>query len=277
MIGARLPIRSSIPIVDYELLESGAILAVAYLFARSIAYAIEAHHRQEHVVTPAYSVRLFLDLLIAAIVILLLFLVFGADVQSIFFGSAFLGIVLGLAAQTVLSNVFAGVTLAVSGPFRPGDRISLISSSYGALGPTHAHETLYPAYTGTVRATGLIYTTLQLDTGRIARIPNSVALQALVVNLTQTPFHSQRVRVTLPLAVPMSLFDELLTEYSRKFQPAGQGVPAPRVEVAEIGPSTWDAVVVLWTVESNEELIRDRVLRLLLPKAQTTILSLGKE
>jgi small conductance mechanosensitive channel len=275
-IGAHPPIRSYIPPLDFELLESAAILGVAYLFGRSVASALEAHEAREVVVSHAYSLRLFVNLLITSIVILLLFLVFGTDVQSIFFGSAFLGIVLGLAAQTVLSNVFSGITLVASSPFRAGDRISLISSSYGALAPSHPHETLYPAYTGTVRDTGLIYTVLQLDNGRIARIPNSVVLQALVVNLTQTPFHSQRVRITLPLAVPLSVLEDVLREYSQKYQPAGQGVPPPRVEVAEVASATWDGVVVLWTVESNEELIRDRVLRLILPRAQDARASANK-
>lgn len=270
-IGNHPAIRSLIPPLEFELLEAAAILGVGYLFSRSVSVALRAQQLREELVSHAHALGLLFNLIIGALVLLLLFLVFGTDVQSIFFGSAFLGIVLGLAAQTVLSNVFSGITLVASAPFTAGDRISLISASYGALAPSHPHETLYPSYTGTVRDTGLIYTVLQLDNGRIARIPNSVVLQALVVNLTQTPFHSQRVRLTLPHRIPLSVLEEVLAEYARRYQPIGQGAPPPRVEVGDISPYTWDGVVVLWTVESNEELIRDRVLRLLLPRVTNQV------
>ena len=44
----------------------------------------------------------------------------GVDVSSVILGSAFASVILGLAAQTVLSNVIAGVALVVTRPSRWG-------------------------------------------------------------------------------------------------------------------------------------------------------------
>ena len=88
-------------------------------------------------------------------------------ISQLLVGGAITSIILGIAAQQSLSNVFSGLVLLLSHPFRVGDTVRLRS---GALGGQHE---------GTVTEIGITY--LQLDTGdELMFLPNSQVLAAAV-------------------------------------------------------------------------------------------------
>jgi small conductance mechanosensitive channel len=252
----------------FQGLEALAILLVGFFAARLFGTAIRTYLQYIGNVTHATAVRFLVNILVAMGVTAALLHVFNVSLGNLLLSSAFAGIVIGLAAQTVLANVFAGLLIVLSTPFRVGDRIGLISSSYGALAPTYPHELTYPTYSGTVRAIGLIYTDMRLDSGRVAKIPNQVLLGALILNLSHASPRGYRIRVTFDRKVPVGRLEEALAEYV-KLHPPIPGYPEPHVEVADVGPSTWDGVVVLWSNEATEESIRDAVLRRVLTKVAT--------
>jgi small-conductance mechanosensitive channel len=84
-----------------------------------------------------------------------------------FVGGTVVAVVLGVAAQQLLGNLFAGLVLLVARPYRPGEYIRIRS---GALGGPHE---------GTVTVLGLLYTTIRSTEGDI-NIPNSALLGAAV-------------------------------------------------------------------------------------------------
>jgi small-conductance mechanosensitive channel len=82
-------------------------------------------------------------------------------------GGALTSVLLGIAAQQSLSNIFAGMVLLLSRPFHVGDRIRLRA---GALGGQ---------LDGTVTEIGITY--IRLDTGEtVMSVPNSQVLAAAV-------------------------------------------------------------------------------------------------
>ncbi|HEV2316907.1 MAG TPA: mechanosensitive ion channel family protein [Thermoplasmata archaeon] len=251
---------------DYGFLVAGWVLLSGYLLHRTLTSAIREWGTLHDQVAQAFGVRVLVDLAIGAGMVLALFAVFNLGLTTIFYGSAFTGVVLVLATQTLLGNIFAGLMLLVATPYRIGDRISVVSASYGAFSPTYPHEMTYPAYTGRVEETGLTYTVVRLDSGRVAKIPNSVILQALVVNLSQAPTRQTRVRVTLPYTVAVAEFEAAVKEVEQSLPQTPQGYPRPVPQVADLQPTTWDGVVVLWTKEVNDEQVRDQVLRVLLAR-----------
>jgi small-conductance mechanosensitive channel len=246
------------------LLEAGGIVLVAYLVARAVTGAATAVIVRRGEFARGHAVRLFLNLLIAIAAVFALFKLAGVSAESIFLGSAFAGIVLGLAAQTVLANVFAGLLLVVADPFRPGDRVSFVNSSYGVLPPTYPHETMYPAYAGTIVDIGLIYTILALDRGGIAKLPNNVVMSALVLEPRATAL--QRIRMTFPLAVPVAAVEAALGEIAPTLPSSPPGSPGPRFEVTDLSVATWDGVVVLWSPDPDAAEVRDRILRAVLDR-----------
>lgn len=82
-------------------------------------------------------------------------------------GGALTSVLLGIAAQQSLSNIFAGMVLLLSRPFHVGDHIQLRA---GALGGQ---------LEGTVTEIGITY--IRLDTGdTVMSVPNSQVLAAAV-------------------------------------------------------------------------------------------------
>ncbi|HYA10372.1 MAG TPA: mechanosensitive ion channel family protein [Thermoplasmata archaeon] len=245
------------------LLEAGAIVLVAFLVARAVANATGAL-LQRHGLTPrGHAVRLFLNLLIATGTVLALFKLAGVSLESIFIGAGFAGIVLGLASQTVLSNVFAGMLLVLADPFRPGDHVAFIASQYGVLAPSYPHEQALPAYTGTVDDVGLTYTAIALDSGGMAKVPNAIVIQAMVVLARGPVVH--RVRMTFPYTTPVAAVEAAMADVAREFPPPYPGAPAPRLEATDLSATTWDAVIVLWSAVQPSGVVRDRVIRCVLP------------
>ena len=252
------------------LLEGGAIILVAWASARAFTSAMNEVLRRRGQQSHGATLRIFLNLLIAVGAVLALFELAGVSAQSIFLGSAFAGIVLGLAAQTVLSNVFAGLLLVVANPFHPGERISIISSSYGAFSSSYPHEMNYPSYSGTVEDVELLYTILRLDSGGIAKVPNSVVLSALLLQPRHAASRLHRVRMTFPFATDTSVVEGALADVAAAFPTDAARVP-PRLEVADIGVATWDGVIVLWSTVLEDGLVRDRVMRAVLVRLRAAL------
>lgn len=245
------------------LLEAGAVVLVAWAAAQAFTNAVNAVLRRQGQMHHGATIRVFLNILIAVGAILALARLAGVSIESIFLGSAFAGIVLGLAAQTVLSNVFAGLLLVVASPFHPGDRVSIISSSYGAFAPSYPHEMAYPSYSGTVEDVQLLYTILRLDAGGVAKVPNSVVLAALILQPTPGVPKVYRVRMTFPITVPTRAVEGVLSEVARAF-PEDAGLAPPHMQVTDISPTTWDGVVLVSTRVQDDGLVRDRVMRAIL-------------
>ncbi|MHB1445123.1 MAG: mechanosensitive ion channel family protein, partial [Acidimicrobiales bacterium] len=88
-------------------------------------------------------------------------------VQHLLIGGALTGVVLGIALQQVLGNMFAGIVLLFVRPFVVGDRIRIRSGSFG--GPI----------AGTITNIDLTYVSLAADDGPL-RIPNSLMLASAV-------------------------------------------------------------------------------------------------
>jgi small-conductance mechanosensitive channel len=249
---------------DLLLFEAGSVALVAWLVARSVSAAASEVLARRGQKRHGATVRLFLNLVVAVGLTLALFKLAGVSAESIFLGSAFAGIVLGLASQTVLANVFAGLLLVVANPFQVGDRVSIVTSSYGVLAPSYPHEAVQPAYSGIVEDIGLIYTALAVDSGGSAKIPNAVMLTALLLQPRPGAARAYRFRMTFPLSVPVSEVEAVLTEVGAAV--AGRGTTPPRLEVVDLAPTTWDGAVVFWSALNDETALRDKVLRTVLAR-----------
>jgi small-conductance mechanosensitive channel len=81
-------------------------------------------------------------------------------------------VVVGMAAQSTLSNLVAGISLVLYRPFKIGDRVQV-------SGPNGAEI-------GTIESIDLGYTTLQTADGRRLVIPNSTIAGQASINLSQS-------------------------------------------------------------------------------------------
>lgn len=110
----------------------------------------------------------------------------GVSGNALLAGGTFAGLVVGLAGQTVLSNVFAGLLIILARPFQPGDRVTLLTSQYGVIVPSYppkylSDDYLVPGYKGVISDIGLTYSMIKLDSGAPMKIPNNILIQAAVI------------------------------------------------------------------------------------------------
>jgi len=89
----------------------------------------------------------------------------AVPVQHLLLGGALTGVIVGIAAQQALGNVFAGLVLLMARPFSVGERVRVRSGALG--GP----------FEGVVSSMSLVYVTLDTDEGPI-KLPNSSLLAA---------------------------------------------------------------------------------------------------
>jgi small-conductance mechanosensitive channel len=87
-------------------------------------------------------------------------------------GASVASVVIGLAAQSTLGNLVAGVSITIYKPFRLGDTLQVAT-------PTGTEV-------GIVERISLGYTTLRSPDGRFVVLPNSVAASQVTINLSTT-------------------------------------------------------------------------------------------
>ncbi|HEY6538103.1 MAG TPA: mechanosensitive ion channel family protein [Candidatus Dormibacteraeota bacterium] len=111
---------------------------------------------------------------------------------------AIIGVVVGVAAQTSLSSVFAGIVLLMARPFTVGSWVHLRTYLFGGYD-----------YSGVITQIGVVYTTLDVG-GRLVRIPNSAAL-ASALTVTHVPIQLD-MELLLPPGVQLTRLHRELTQ-----------------------------------------------------------------
>jgi small conductance mechanosensitive channel len=150
---------------------------VAMLLSRGLRTAVHAAMTR-HAQIDRTTISFVQQLASAFIWVLMLILyahlipVLRAMGTALLAGASIASVVIGLAAQSTLGNLVAGVAITIYRPFRLGDTLQMAS-------PTGTEI-------GTVEMISLGYTTLRAPDGRLIVLPNSVAASQVMINLSQT-------------------------------------------------------------------------------------------
>jgi len=141
-------------------------------------WARRTESQVDDILIPVLS--LFGPLFLITIASLIILPMWGVDVSSVLLGAGVLGLVLGLALQETLSNIFSGLGLLIEAPFKRGDLIRLVNGKVCE-----------------VQRLGLRSTTLlSLDEQATIFMPNKVLATDYLTNLTK-PTAEQRYSVSV--------------------------------------------------------------------------------
>lgn len=159
--------------------------------------------------------------------------------SSILGGLGIISVAVGIAAQSVLGNLFAGVLTVYREPFRAGDQVAIGDVS------------------GTVIDVNLREIVIRTFDGKRVLIPNSVAHGGVIT--VQTGYERTRSTVLVGVAYETDL--ELAREVALaavRGVPAVHDDPPPRALIQEAGASTVNIAVLFWSgsqqMETNEAL-----------------------
>jgi small-conductance mechanosensitive channel len=143
----------------------------------------------------AGTVEFLIRLTALAVTVLLALWAANVSAQTFAVGGAFTAVIVGLAAQQTLGNLFAGIVLLTVRPFKLGERVRLQA---GALGGQ---------IEGIISSLGLMYTTLARGDDRVM-VPNTQVLAAAVVPLREP--EAVDVKVRLPAGIRPSQVQDIL-------------------------------------------------------------------
>ncbi len=153
---------------------------LAWLLSRAVKLAIHRYLDQaERAGADATGVR-FLGKLASLVIYLAAFACYAHVIpelqtlgKSLLAGVGVASVVVGLAAQSTLGNLIAGISLVLYRPFKLGDRVQITA-------PTGLE-------TGMVVNIDLGYTILRTTDERLLVIPNSIMASQTTLNLTSLP------------------------------------------------------------------------------------------
>ncbi|USI74988.1 cyclic nucleotide-binding domain-containing protein [Sphingomonas morindae] len=182
--------------------------------ASALALGRDAHSRQA---------RLFSDLVAGGIYLSAVFVVLNSvldlPVRGLLATSGVIAIVLGLALQNTLADLFSGIAVGVEQPFGVGDRVSIGSDVEGVVVEMNWRA---------IR--------LQTDSADIATVPNSIVAKSQLINRSR-PTERRGASVEIPIrshAPAARLFEAI--HQALLLCPALCDTPAPAVMLKAIGP-----------------------------------------
>jgi small-conductance mechanosensitive channel len=119
------------------------------------------------------SVRFMLRAVGYSALILMTLELLGISVGRLLLGGAVLGIILGVAAQQALGNLFASIVIVLTHPISVGQQVTLTS---GALGGQ---------YVGTIFDIGLTHTRLLEEDGNLVLLPNATLISGATIRFAK--------------------------------------------------------------------------------------------
>ena len=174
-----------------------ALIALGWALARQLGRGIVTPLFRRLDPATAGTVGFLIRLLTVVVMTIVALRIAGLSPSTLAVGGAFTAVIVGLAAQQTLGNLFAGLVLLSTRPFRVGERIELRG------GP------LAGSVEGIASSLGLFYTTLVSGADRVM-IPNSVLLNLAVIPLREP--ERVELRARFPSTVTPSEVQSRLTD-----------------------------------------------------------------
>ncbi len=177
------------------------------------------------------AVSLLGKVIIPAVAVFVIAGLLGVNLGNVILGVGFLGLVVGYATKSSLSNLFSGMQLLLDRPFKPGERVPLDDG-----------------HTAQVMRVGLLSSRfLDMDTYEQVVIPNSLIESQVIINMNAPDARwksSVKVRVTADQD-PRKV-EELMMEASRRTQQILQGKQAPVVRLSQVVDGRMMLTIFIW-------------------------------
>ncbi|MDE1861080.1 MAG: mechanosensitive ion channel family protein [Candidatus Micrarchaeota archaeon] len=150
-------------------------LVGAFMIYRILISIVTLGSERRHDVSNSEVVKLVLRVLFYALAIAIVLAAFGISPTDALAGGAVGGIVIGLAAQTILSSILSGFLLSSSKTMVPGEVVIVRSGTWGSTD-----------IFGKVARVNILYTDIVNQNGNVMRFPNPVMLSSTILTRLKT-------------------------------------------------------------------------------------------
>jgi len=168
---------------------------------------------------------------------------FGIQLGPLLGAAGVMGVAVGFASQTSLSNIISGVFLIGEKPFQIGDTIEA------------------DGVTGVVENIGLISLTLRTFDNKMVRIPNETLVKSKVTNITKNPIRRYNFDIGVSYNEDIKHVINVLRDVTEQ-HPLCLNQPAPLVLFKGFGASSLDFMVGAWVVQKDYLNMRNDLMRI---------------
>jgi small-conductance mechanosensitive channel len=231
-----------------DLLVVVLILVVAVLIGKAIALNLRRSLKDKVKKEHLRSITKVIYTIIMVFAFILILPILGIDPSGLLVAAGFLGLVIGLASQSVIGNLVAGIFLVVERPLKVGDQVDV----EGKMG-----------YVEDVR---IMSTIIRTYDGVFVRIPNekvfTTNISNLVTHVARRLEYVVGIRYRDDADKAVAIIKDIIDKH-----PITLKNPQPNVYVRELGNSSVDIMVRFWVPSPEWYPVR----RELLWKIKTTL------
>jgi small-conductance mechanosensitive channel len=236
-----------------QAIQPAAILRAIVLVVIGLPVVFMASKWVRRVITKGYSAQH--GMVVGKVIyyggsLIVLFTIFhelGFSLAPLLGAAGILGVALGFASQTSVSNIISGVFLVAERPFIVGDLIT--------VGDT----------TGQVLSIDTLSVKLRTLDNRFVRIPNETIIKSQVINITHFPIRRLELKLGVAYKEDIPKVREVLQDVAFN-NPLALQEPEPMVFFSGFGSSSIDLTLAVWTTKeeflslknSIQEEIKDR-------------------
>lgn len=153
----------------------------------------------------------------------------GVNVSGLLLTGGIIGVALGFASQTVISNFLSGVFLYIDRPFRPGDPVSLDDVNVS----------------GVVHDVSVFSTRIRTWDGIFVRVPNDKVFNATIKNFSMNVARRIEYKVSISYSSDIELARKVILRVLDS-EPLVLREPPPEVFVEDLGDSAVILKVRFW-------------------------------
>ncbi|RMI15117.1 MAG: mechanosensitive ion channel family protein [Calditrichaeota bacterium] len=164
----------------------------------------------------------------------------GFQLGPLLGAAGIVGIALGFASQTSVSNVISGIFLIAEQPFVVDDVIQV-----GNI-------------TGQVLSIDMLSVKLRTFDNQFVRIPNETILKSEVINLTHFPIRRIDIPVSVAYKEDLARVKELLHQIAFE-NPLCLQEPEPMIRFEGFGSSSIELVLAVWTTTPNRLTLKNQL------------------
>ena len=175
------------------------------------------------------------------IILILILRILGVELTPLLGAAGIIGIAIGFASQTSVSNIISGLFLIAEKPFMVNDVISV-----GNL-------------TGQVLSIDILSVKLRTFDNKFVRIPNETLIKSEVTTITRFPIR----RLEIPLAIAykenIQRVKQIILEVINS-NPIALQEPLPEVRIESIGNFSIDLKVIIWAEKDDYLTLKNSIL-----------------
>ena len=164
----------------------------------------------------------------------------GISLAPLLGAAGIVGVALGFASQTSVSNIISGLFLIAEGPFKVDDIITVNNT------------------TGIVMSIDVLSVKLRTFDNQFVRLPNETLIKSEVTNVTRFPVRRLSAKVSVAYKENIGKVREVLMEVAQKNEYA-LAEPEPLIIFDAFGASSIDLSFKVWSVVNEHVLLKNTI------------------